>query len=528
MTGKGIFSAQEQGRGPQPRAVQAVLYGLALLWACLIGGWLWGAWRADAANHDVFWLFTGFLRLQSGQTMAQAFYETNPPLSVYIYAPAFWLTELTGLSLPRAVIVYTSVLLAAALAASLYAARHLNGCSRQQGFVLALGLGVAGTVMAATNYGQRDHFVALAAIPVVLLLLGRTQSARRLNLAGALILFTGTLFLLLKPYYGLLPAYLMAHRACTQKRLSALWDADFIVMALAPLAYGLCFYFFFQDYLTIILPAVLDLYIDSGWRYSLALLSAIASLWLLLMGLSGHRAVPVETRALVRQLLVFAALGFLIYVLMMKGYAYHLLPCLTFMLVAGLLLGNSLLKPLILGPALRAFAMALPLTALCLLMPDSYIPHKDQVEREALTKKVAACEGDCSFLIMGSTVRIAQLISYYTDKPHASRFPKFWFAEGMVEEGLDLEKDHRRLERYRHYVDMITADIDHYKPRIIFSCNYYADFMPWLSSYENFRRAFGPYRKTADLWYDHDIFHHGKSAPRPRIVKCAQYDRIGG
>ncbi|HEY0900818.1 MAG TPA: hypothetical protein VGD95_01720 [Micavibrio sp.] len=510
--------------GEKPAAILSASLWAGLMLAGIILWWLALQWRDNAANHDIFWLFTGFQRLGAGHTMAQSFYETNPPLSVYIYAPAFWLAEQSWLSLPRAIILYTTLLLAAAIAATLYAARLIRGVTRGDILLFVTALVVGGTVMAGSNYGQRDHFLALAALPLVLLLLGRTQTPRRLNAADVMILVIGTLFLLLKPYYGLLPAFLMAHRAGTQKRIAALWDIDFIVMALATFGYGLCVYLFFPDYLTVILPAVMDLYIDSGWRYYFSDLSLILSGLLLMLGLSRRPAVPADARALLHILLGCAALSFVIFLLMMKGYAYHLLPCLTFMLVAGLWLAHRLC-PWIDNSRLRLWLLAIPLALLCLLIPDSFIPHKRDVEREAITQRIAACAGECPYLIIGSTVRITQLISYYTGKPHASRFPKFWFAEGMVEEGIDFQKDRQRLDRYRHYVDMIVADINADKPKLIFSCKYYADFMPWLTSYENFKAAFAPYHKTSDVWYDHDIFHHGKSAAKPRIVKCTQYER---
>ncbi len=499
---------------------------LAGLFFFLMLGWLWDVWHDNAANHDVFWLFTGFERLGDGETMLQSFYETNPPLSVFIYAPAFWVTAQEWLTLPHAVFLYTGMLLALAIAATMYAMRFIKAFSPSQILLVCGGLLVCGTVMTAPNYGQRDHFLALAAVPLVLLLLGRTIAPRSLNITDVAILFVGTLFLLLKPYYGLLPAFLMLHRAVKQKRISALWDADFIVMALATMAYVGTVYFFFNDYLTIILPAVMDLYVDSGWSFIPSRVAMTLAAWMIIMGFSFHRALPDETRKLARLLLLFSAFSFLIFLLMMKGYAYHLLPCLTFMYLAGVLLGDGVLQNVVKKPARRALLLLTPLAAICLMMPDSFIPQEDAVEREEITKRVEACGKDCSFLIMGSTVRITQLISYYADKPHASRFPKFWFAEGIVEDGIDIEKDRSRLERYRHYVDMITADINRYKPRIILSCDYYANLMPWLSSYESFKGAFKYYKKAKDVSYDHGAFHHGKPSRTPRIVKCAQYNRI--
>ena len=492
---------------------------------CLIAGWLGVIWRADTANHDVFWLFTGFQRLSAGETMLQSFYETNPPLSVFIYTPAFWLAEQQWLSLPRAVILYTSTLLALAMAATAYAARGIATLSRQQVFVICAGMLVCGTLLAGSNYGQRDHYLALAAVPVVLLLLGRTLVPRRLNMTDAAILFIGTLFLLLKPYYGLLPAFLMIHRAVKQKRVWALWDADFIVMALATVGYAVCVHVFFNDYLTTILPAVMDLYADSGVSFVPMLLVLTVSAWMIVMGFSFRHALPLETQRMARMFLLFAAFSFLIFLMMMKGYDYQLLPCLMFMYLAVLLIGDGLLVRMIVVPVQRALLLTAVIAAIFLILPNSFIPNKEAVRGEAVTKVVAACGDDCSYLIMGSTVRVTQLISYYAQKPHASRFAKFWFAEGMVMDGIDIEKDHKKRERYRHYVDMITADINRYKPRLILSCDQYANFIPWLSFYRGFREAFSSYKKGNIVAYDHSAFH-GRTGRGRLMVECTEYNRI--
>ncbi len=497
---------------------------MAGLLFCMIAGWLCVIWSADNANHDVFWLFTGFQRLMAGETMLQSFYETNPPLSVFIYTPAFWLADHQWLSLPRAVILYTSALLALALAATVYAARYIAALSRHQIFIMCAGILVCGTLMAGSNYGQRDHYLAFAAVPVMLLLLGRTLIPRCLNVTDAVILFLGTLFLLLKPYYGLLPAFLMIHRAVKQKRISAFWDSDFIVMALTTVGYAACVYVFFKDYLTEILPAVMDLYADSGWSFVPLLLIIMVLDWLILMGFSFKRTLPAETQRIARMLLIFGAFSFVIYLMMMKGYDYQLLPCLTFTYLAAFLIGDGMLARVMASPLRRVLLLTMSLAAIFLLLPDSFIPHRDAVKKEAITNVVASCGDDCSYLIMGSTVRVTQLIAYYAEKPHASRFAKFWFAEGMVMDGLDLEGDHKKLERYRHYVDMITADINRYKPRLILSCDQYADFMPWLSAYEGFRKAFSPYKKVGVVSYDQAAFH-GSARTGTLIVKCTQYNR---
>ncbi len=56
---------------------------------------LWLALQFNTAlNFDHAWLLTAAQRLLAGGTMAQDFYETNPPLSVLLYVPIALLGKL--------------------------------------------------------------------------------------------------------------------------------------------------------------------------------------------------------------------------------------------------------------------------------------------------------------------------------------------------------------------------------------------------------------------------------------------------
>lgn len=494
---------------------------LALILGALLLGWGWQQWLGAMANHDLFWLYTGFLRLTQGQTMAQSFYETNPPLSVFIYTPAFWIAQQDWLSLPHAIFVYTLTLVALSALATRDVLRRA-GLDRCQTALICLGLIICGTVLTPPNLGQRDHLLALAAFPLMILLLTRTRGYEAPALVAAPILFFGTFFLLLKPYYGLLPAALMVHRAITQKRISAFWDTDFLVMAAATLLYAVSVWRFFPDYITIILPDVVALYADTGWSVNLLRVFFIISIWFILMGLSVPRR---KVSNYVRPFLYFSALSFIIFIMMFKGYAYHLLPCLTFLYVALLLVADGLLRGLIREPVIRMLSLCLIVSGLMLAIPHSFFPERDKIIKEEITQIVAGCGDDCKFLLMGGTVRTTQLISYYGGKPHASRFPKFWFLEGLVGEGLNQKTSENPLGPYHHYADMIAEDIDFYKPQIIFSCDYIVKHVELLSHYESFRKNFASYKVVRDFSYNYAVFHGRRPGRADKIVPCTLYQR---
>jgi hypothetical protein len=244
--------------------------------------------------------------------------------------------------------------------------------------------------------------------------------------------------------------------------------------------------------------------------------------WLILMGLSSS---VTNTVNYTRMFLWFSALSFLIFIMMMKGYAYHLLPCLTFLYIAGLLVVDGLLRRRIRDNAIRIFALGLILSGLIIPLPRAFLPGRDDIMKEEITQIVAGCGEDCKFLVMGGTVRAIQLISYYGGKPHASRFPKFWFLEGVVRDALYQKDSENPLGPYWKYADMIAEDIDFYKPDIIFSCDYIVRHVPLLSHYESFRKSFAPYRAVRKLSYNFNVFHGNRLAPGREMIPCTLYQR---
>ncbi|MBI2234237.1 MAG: hypothetical protein HYU57_04465, partial [Micavibrio aeruginosavorus] len=482
------------------------------------------AWTGGTVNHDIFWFYTGYQRLTSGGTLLRDFYELNPPLTVFFYAPAFFLTAQDVLPLERSILLYGLALIGLSVAATYRILRRWPDLGGDRAALVCLLLFFAATIMVGPDFGQRDHFAALGAVPLACLLAGRNWGhaapPRWLALA---VLVAGTLTLLLKPHYGLLPAFLMVHRAWGQRRLSALWDGDFLVMAATAGVYALTTPALFGDYLKVIVPDAIALYAGHGANFNTLDVVFYSYLGLFLMALTFHP----RLNGMVREARMFVILGLLAlcaYFIMNKGYTYHLIPAETFFLLAMGLLASPILQVAgWRGPVSLAWQAAV-FSLIVTFMPHPYLPSPQTVRAQPMTRMVAECGENCRFLVMGGTVRMIQLVSYYSGKEHASRFAKFWF-QGLRAEERKRPGDPALLALRQRIAAMIAEDLARYRPDLVFVCNDHADYIPYLSVHPGFAEEMRHYKAAGTVASHKAVYFLRKPQKHGDFYPCDLYKR---
>lgn len=477
-------------------------------------------------NHDLFWLQTGFFRLLDGQTMTQGFYETNPPLSALIYAPVFLLAQ-TPLGLMYAMLLVGIIAVILSVLATYKIIRGWDFMTRRDAIFTAAMLLVAGTIMTRPEFGQRDHLIALGAVPLCCLLLTRTWawSTPVRGPFAVTVLVMGTLALLLKPYYGLLPAFLIIHRIITRKSMKVVFDSDILIMAAVTTVYAAVIWYAFPDYLTMIMPDLPQLYAATGARFDVDKTVLLLINWTYLWMLTCHPHLKSRKSGWSRVLLTLAALSMLIYIIMNKGYAYHLIPFLTFTLLAAALLLQEWLTTKGRDPEKTIPWLVLGLTALITMIPSPYYPAADTIKTQEVTKIVAGCGDDCRFLMLGAPVRVIQHISAYADKPHASRFSKDWFVEGLLQQEKQRPGDPEIAALKLKYAGLIAEDISSFKPQILLACHAMTERIKYFSVSPQFRDQLKNYEytKTVDLYPEAFFIRQWRQPLKP--VPCDIYKR---
>lgn len=241
------------------RVLGYLLYGLSFCGIFLLA---WHLQEDYYFNADVGWLLIASKRLLAGGSYARDFFELNPPLILYLYAPAVWCTALLHLSPSIGLRLYVFCL--ATLSIFLSRNRLQAIFSQKEGLVVEAGtLLLAGLflVYPLSGFGQREHLVILLTMPYFLLLASRLEGSRRCPLPLALLIgaMAATGFCI-KPYFLLVFVCCELYGCWVERRVRAvLRPESLLVVGLAGL-YPIAVWIGHPDYLQKVLPLVVANY----------------------------------------------------------------------------------------------------------------------------------------------------------------------------------------------------------------------------------------------------------------------------
>lgn len=309
----------------RPTAAPGVAVSLSIL---LVGT----AWHATGyGNTDIAWLLTVGERVLDGAVPYRDIIETNPPGSVLLYMPAVLVGRALGVD-PQVVAMLLTGLACAASLALCGAVLRSALPPATRGPLLAVAT-AALVLLPAGSFGQREHVILLASLPLLCRLAlrggGHGPTSRPL---GLLVGAAAGISLAVKPYYALGfvgPALVVWRRAGWRGLASAPEIRS--AAAVAALLLGaqlLLFPAFTRDvlplltrvYLPMRLPAPMLLRLPGG-AAALAVLLATALA-------RGRPGAPVDRS--VADTAWLAAVGFFAaYLVQGKGWPYHAYPCIA-------------------------------------------------------------------------------------------------------------------------------------------------------------------------------------------------------
>lgn len=484
------------------------------------------------ANADNLWLAEGYQRWSAGATLTQSFYEVNPPLSLLIYAVPVELSAIFGINLHHAIFFYTlavTTLAAGILYRLLWAVDFLGAGER---LLLLAGFIFGSTLLTTGYFGERDHFVAMALVLLLLTQFLITYSSAGNRLALIALAFVCGFIILLKPHYLFLPALMLVYRAFKRRSLmSVLRDGDGWALVAAVMSYALVLYFCFPEYLSEILPAVVEYY---GLRKAYDMVAMMSlQLWggAILFALSARLFVPdLRVRRFVEGGLVLVALAVIPYIVQGLGYAYHLIPATTLLWMA---LGVILYHAVCGADANKPYFAVVMAVILCAVgayaakMPQRSFISNAQYAQLPLVRAARQCATPpCHVFIFGPSFEISYLVSYYAQARYASRFGALFFLPRQMqgESGPD------QVALFRN---MTVADFEHYQPDIVMLASFemlhgHGDFdlLDYLKADAGFRTLWQNYKRTGYIEAPFEDYLRDMQGMKDDVMRFDIYQRV--
>lgn len=412
---------------------------------------------------DASFLLHGAEHMRKGHEMQQHFYDTNPPMSFISYIPATYLKSVIP---PYQVITaYTLILIILFTALTYALLRNMNGIQQRTKYALISSFILASTIPVTAEFGQKDHLIALALIPLILAQY-KITSTRESSPVTILTLITTTPLILIKPHYGIIPLGMIIHRAYTQKRLTAFLGTDTIILAAGTCLYIAYTYLYMPDFINEILPMSLKLYASTGAEKSMApIAKTFAFLFFtgMMAGLIWFQDRKKEEKPLIQILAVMAVLAVIPFGLQNKGFSLHLIPAQTLALIGiGLYASAYFNKKYI---ALFPFIISVLLYTYLYFgfMIDSKIQTHKDFQTSEIAQIIKEHASNSPFFIEDQTTCLHFTLAQYLPNKVASRFPSMWFLHGA----LTLENNNDKVQILDKFGKYLAQDIKTYTPGVI-------------------------------------------------------------
>lgn len=481
-----------------------------------------------AITADTLWLCDAAGRLLSGHKMSESFYDPNPPLSVILYLPPALIAKLGWMTTYSAAFYYTLLLVLIFTFLTFRLLKAAPDIDATANMTITGALLISATVLSSLSFTERDQILGAALVPFVLAQIAVTRKWPVSRMVLHLALLLGAILILLKPHHGLIPTLILLHRLVTQKRLDVCKDPDFLYLAGAVIAYISVLFLFFHDYLSVIFPDVLSLYLREP--SSRVLIKAGA------YGMIGIAAILIaivfnNKNKLVMFLLLSSLISMIPFIVQMRGYHYHLMPAAIFFWCGSALLTKETLEKFMAPHYALLLTTAFMTVFSFMLTPTRvYFPTHQSYDTMPMTELLKEkCPKPCSFFVLNDHIEITHQTALYGGYSWASRFPSFWFLTGL--HNNPTLSPEIFAEKQQKYAALVTEDLAKYQPQIILLGEFklaeekFFDFVSFFSVSDSFRKEWSRYKRQDDFTMDQRVYFTGTNLAKPRPMTYQVYIR---
>lgn len=211
-------------------------------------------------NADLGWLLTASEKILDGRQLGIDLFESNPPLSVYMYMPAVMVARRAGVAPEVVVIILVIIEIAAALVIidRMAASAKLDAGERN---VWTWCLALLLAILPGAVFGQREHIAVIALTPFVVVTALRWRGLDPGLLAAVLAGLGAGLAISIKPFFALVAGLPIVLGIIRQRSLRPLLTAETFAAAATTITYGAILVAVFPAYLFVYAPMVTEAYL---------------------------------------------------------------------------------------------------------------------------------------------------------------------------------------------------------------------------------------------------------------------------
>ena len=497
---------------------------------------------SQTVNNDVAWyVYSAGAWLDGGRLYRDIFFEVNPPLTLYLTAPAVYLARFAGLFPVHVYLVYVFVLIALSLALFQRVLAQLPSASPAsvRGLVFA---GLLALVIApAGDFGQREHLMMILCLPYVALLAQRASGGIFGWPLAAVIGAMAGLGFAIKPHFLFVLLAIELYLLLRSRRLVACFRPETATLAASGLLYGASLILVTPDYLTSVVPYALEVY-NANYRNSLGFVLARKETFLVPLTVSLYLTIRRRQRlgGLADVFLIAVVCFFAVYLVQMKGWNYQIYPVtawlvMSFAVVIAGAPGEDSAAPPVLDragrPILRLAAFAM--IGIIVLKPLAFAGNNYPLTNYLRPMVKEHASGDSIYFFSSNTWAGFPLVTY-GGVEWASRFPALWLLPGLVNyrrgesEQASAEREAMMEQIERFVTDALVSDLTRNSPALIMvdarpEKQWYSepgfDFIAYFSVDPRFRALWSRYEKIeeAEGWQVYRRCDAACGAGRPRL-----------
>ena len=432
---------------------------------------------AQTVNNDVAWYFFSAQKLLEGGTLYRDIgFDVNPPMIFYLNLPAAYVTQLTGIFGVHVYILYVFGLILLCLGLSWRMLDWIPGLSPPARRGLLLAIFVMLVIVPAGDFGQREHLMVTLITPYLSVILLRGHGQGCIRSLAALAGVLGAVGFSIKPHFLVLPVALEIYLLWHHRSWRLLFRTETLWLAVTGFLYAISLVLLTPDYVTRVIPFVLELY-NGAYRNSLTFVLERKEAVLVPMALLLYPALRprLSFKPASDLFLIAATCFFTVYLIQMKGWNYQIYPttAMLFMFLAaalvGLLESGGTGRMPRAGPApMAAAALAAALLVQPLLNPGNAAPMNDLFGQTV--RRHAA--GSAIYVFSSNTWTGFPLV-VYAGVEWSSRFPALWTLPGLqirqaAIEGRPDDESIRTLKEIETFtIEAVVADLNARPPALV-------------------------------------------------------------